>query len=99
MRIEAVGRRNGFALAGERGRGLAAGEPPGRQGFPPSVFAQLPVLFERAGTGDKGAITAFYTVLVAGDDLEEPIADETMSLLDGHIILSRELCQQRLNLP
>lgn len=74
--------------------GLAAGEIAGRQGFPPSVFATLPRLFERAGTAAKGAITAFYTVLVAGDDLEEPIADETLSLLDGHIILCRRLAAQ-----
>jgi FliI/YscN family ATPase len=71
--------------------GLAAGEPPGRQGYPASVFATLPVLFERAGNDNNGSITALYTVLVAGDDLEEPVADETISLLDGHIILSRKL--------
>jgi type III secretion protein N (ATPase) len=71
--------------------GLAAGEPPGRQGYPASVFATLPILFERAGNDDNGSITALYTVLVAGDDLEEPVADETISLLDGHIILSRKL--------
>lgn len=71
--------------------GLAAGEPPGRQGYPASVFAELPRLFERAGNDDQGSITAFYTVLVTGDDIEEPVADETMSLLDGHIILSRQL--------
>lgn len=74
--------------------GLAAGEPPGRQGFPASVFARLPVLFERAGNSEHGSITAFYTVLVAGDDMEEPIADETMSLLDGHIILSRKIAER-----
>jgi type III secretion protein N (ATPase) len=71
--------------------GLAAGEPPGRQGYPASVFATLPLLFERAGNDNNGSITALYTVLVAGDDLEEPVADETISLLDGHIILSRKL--------
>lgn len=71
--------------------GLAAREPVGRQGYPPSVFAALPQLFERAGNDGAGSITAFYTVLVAGDDLEEPVADETMSLLDGHICLSRRL--------
>lgn len=71
--------------------GLAAGEPPGRQGYPPSVYATLPQLFERCGNDEHGSITAFFTVLVAGDDLEEPIADETLSLLDGHIILSRKL--------
>jgi type III secretion protein N (ATPase) len=74
--------------------GLAAGEPPGRQGFPASVYAALPRLFERAGNSQYGSITAFYTVLVAGDDLQEPIADESMSLLDGHIILSRKLADQ-----
>jgi type III secretion protein N (ATPase) len=71
--------------------GLAAGEPPTRRGFPPSVFSTLPRLMERAGCSDKGSITALYTVLVEGDDLTEPIADETRSILDGHIILSRQL--------
>jgi len=71
--------------------GLAAGEPPGRQGYPASVFATLPVLFERAGNDDKGSITAFYTVLVAGNDFTEPVCDETISLLDGHIVLSAKL--------
>ncbi len=71
--------------------GLAAGEPPTRRGFPPSVFSSLPRLMERAGNSDKGSITALYTVLVEGDDMTEPIADETRSILDGHIILSRAL--------
>jgi len=71
--------------------GLSAGEPPARQGFPPSVFATLPRLLERSGMGATGSITALYTVLVEGDDMTEPIADETRSILDGHIILSREL--------
>ncbi|MCC7013904.1 MAG: FliI/YscN family ATPase [Planctomycetes bacterium] len=75
--------------------GLAAGEAPGRQGFPASVYAALPRLFERAGNAARGSITAFYTVLVAGDDLEEVIADETMSLLDGHIVLSRRIANRR----
>ena len=75
--------------------GLAAGEPPGRQGFPSSVFAALPRLFERAGQGERGSITGFFTVLVAGDDLEEVIADESMSLLDGHIVLSRKIAHRR----
>lgn len=71
--------------------GLAAGEPPTRRGFPPSVFATLPKLMERAGQSDKGSITALYTILVEGDDMTEPVADETRSILDGHIILSRKL--------
>ncbi len=71
--------------------GLAAGEPPTRRGFPPSVFATLPKLMERVGNSDRGSITALYTILVEGDDMTEPIADETRSILDGHIILSRDL--------
>ncbi|MCI0381454.1 MAG: type III secretion system ATPase SctN [Chlamydiae bacterium] len=74
--------------------GLAAGEPPARAGFTPSVFATLPKLLERSGNSDKGYMTAFYTILVAGDDINEPISDESKSILDGHIILSNELARQ-----
>jgi ATP synthase in type III secretion protein N len=73
---------------------LAAGEPPARRGFPPSVFARLPRLLERTGTAARGSITAIYTVLVEGGDLEEPVADEVRGILDGHIVLSRELAQR-----
>ncbi len=71
--------------------GLAVGEPPARQGFTPSVFSTLPKLLERSGNSAKGSITAFYTILVEGDDMTEPVADEVRSILDGHIILSRSL--------
>jgi type III secretion protein N (ATPase) len=74
--------------------GLAMGEPSTRSGFPPSVFSELPQLLERAGTNDKGAITAFYTMLVEDDEELDPIAEETVSILDGHIVLSRELAMQ-----
>jgi type III secretion protein N (ATPase) len=74
--------------------GLAAGEPPARAGYTPSVFSTLPKLLERTGNSDVGSITAFYTILVAGDDMNEPVADEVRSILDGHIILSSELARQ-----
>jgi type III secretion protein N (ATPase) len=78
----------------QREVGLSAGEPPARHGYPPSVFALLPRLIERTGATAAGVITAIYTVLVAGNDLDEPIADEVRGLVDGHIVLDRRLAQR-----
>lgn len=83
-----------FAMAA-REIGLAAGEPPTSKGYTPSVFSQMPRLLERAGNFESASVTGVYTVLVEGDDMEEPVADASRSMLDGHIVLDRQLAQKR----
>jgi flagellum-specific ATP synthase len=75
----------------QREIGLSAGEPPATRGYPPSVFTLMPQLLERAGTSPSGSITGLYTVLVEGDDMQDPIGDTARSILDGHVVLSRRL--------
>ena len=82
-----------FSMA-QREIGLASGEPPVTRGYPPSVYSEMPKLLERAGNSDRGSITGLYTVLVDGDDFNEPITDTARSILDGHIMLDRRLAHR-----